>query len=77
MAKKATPKKKSTVKKKTAKPVSKIAKNDTAKAVVNKVTEEHRDTQAIIIPLSQEKIIRDVYAKGLDDGEFEVFKMIA
>lgn len=30
----------------------------------------------IIIPQSQERIIRDVYAKGLDDNEFEVFKMI-
>ena len=30
----------------------------------------------IIIPQSQERIIRDVYAKTLDDNEFEVFKMI-
>lgn len=47
-----------------------------AKEIAVKTIAQHKDTQAIIIPQSQESIIRDVYAKGLDNNEFEVFKMI-
>ncbi len=45
-------------------------------SIAAKNIDEHIGTKAIIIPQSQERIIRDVYAKGLDDNEFEVFKMI-
>lgn len=62
-------------------PKKKVAKKAAPKKPVAEKTmmttgaEAHQRTD-IIIPQSQERIIRDVYAKGLDDNEFEVFKMI-
>lgn len=76
MAKKATPKKKHSpdVRKKVTKPELKILGEDVHHSLP--MPNGNAPTKEVIIPLSQEKIIRDVYAKGLDDGEFEVFKMI-